>query len=43
MCGVNVAATYAMVPIDVLTVPWDGNALPPAAHASAKPPIRLPF
>lgn len=43
MCGVNVAATYATVPIDAVTIPWGKNILPPAAHQSADPPIKLDF
>ena len=41
MCGVNVGATYLGVAADVVTLPWDGNVLPPAAHASVKPPLTL--
>lgn len=41
MCAVNVGATYAAVPIDVVTIPVGGNVLPPAAHASVKPPLTL--
>ena len=41
MCGVNVAATYLGVAADVVTLPWDGNVLPPAALASGKPPLTL--
>ncbi len=41
MCAVNVAATYAMVPVDILTIGSGDNVLPPAAHASGKPPIQL--
>ena len=41
MCGLNVGATYLGVAADVVTIPWDGNVLPPAAHASVKPPLTL--
>ncbi len=41
MCGANVAATYAAVGIDILTLPWGDNVLPPAALASGKPPLTL--
>ena len=41
MCGLNVGATYLGVAADVVTLPWDGNVLPTAAHASVKPPLTL--
>jgi len=41
MCVLNVGATYLGVAADVVTLPWDGNVLPPAAHASVKPPLTL--
>lgn len=41
MCGLNVGATYLGVAADVVTIPWGGNVLPPAAHASVKPPLTL--
>lgn len=41
MCGVNVGATYLGVAADVVSIPWGDNALPPAAHASVKPPLTL--